>query len=306
MIQENPSYLSSNSYEGQSNLQRNFGKSVAVSQNRSAYVIGTNFYVYHSFINGFLMGSGRVDTNFADSIALSANGTVLAISEMQNVTVYDIDKTTRTYSLKSTFSHQDIPTFGKSLAMSKNAAIVAISGSSLQQGVMMYEWNGTHYDFLQQINREGCRVLETNVSSVFSMSFSYNGSTFVIGDPVCQRNSTKYGKVNVYVRTAQGSYEKTEVLGPDDAPQFFGYSTALSADGETLVVGYDSVGSTVQVFHFDGEWTQRGSSLQGGQSVSIDISYDGQNVLIGSKEFSDRGSFDNGRVALLVGKNNIK
>ena len=55
--------------------------------------------------------------------------------------------------------------------------------------------------------------------------------------------------------------------------------------------------STVQVFHFDGEWTQRGTSLQGGQSVSIDLSYDGKNILIGSKEFSDGGSFDNGRVA---------
>ena len=43
-------------------------------------------------LNENIRSTSRLNTSFADTIALSANGTILADSEMQNVTIYDINK----------------------------------------------------------------------------------------------------------------------------------------------------------------------------------------------------------------------
>ena len=212
---------------------------------------------------------------------------------MQNVTIYDINKSTKTYSLKSTVNNGTDPKFGQRLAMSADAEFIAVGGESFQEGIFVYKWNGISYGFLQKIGREGCGMQPSAVS----MAFSYDGSTLVIGDPLCERNSTSYGAVHVYTRTSMGLFKQRDVIKPTDAPQFFGYSIAVTANGGTIVVGSDSVGFTVQVFDWDTEWTQRGSSLRGGHSVSVDISDDGNNILIGSKEYSEGGALNNGRVA---------
>jgi antibiotic biosynthesis monooxygenase (ABM) superfamily enzyme len=130
----------------------------------------------------------------------------------------------------------------------------------------------------------------------YSVALSGDGNTAVVGGYL---DNSDVGAAWVYTRsggvwTQQGN----KLVGTDAVPPSAqGFSVALSADGNTAVVGgyldNSDVGAAWVYTRSGGVWTQQGSKLVGtgavgnaGQGVSIALSRDGNTAIVG-------GFFDN-------------
>jgi len=63
-----------------------------------------------------------------------------------------------------------------------------------------------------------------------------------------------------------------------------GFSVALSADGNTALVGSNGAGAWAFVRDSSGNWTQQGSNLIGSGASSVALSADGNTALVGDGE----------------------
>lgn len=142
----------------------------------------------------------------------------------------------------------------------------------------------------------------------FSVALSADGNTALIGDP-CDNspadapcNITPIGATWVFTRsngtwTQQG--DKLVATGASGTAEQ-GWSVALSADGNTALVGgpadNDAVGATWVFTRSNGTWTQQGDKLVGtgisgnfaGQGGSVALSADGNTAIVGG--FEDNSS----------------
>ena len=127
-----------------------------------------------------------------------------------------------------------------------------------------------------------------------SVALSSDGNTAIVGGP---SDNNSAGAAWVYARTAGAwTQQGAKLLGTGaagDASQ--GYSVALSADGNTALVGGPGVGAWVYT-RTGGVWTQQGANLVGsggagntGQGYSVALSADGNTAILG-------GTGDNGGV----------
>src|SRR5262249_55586715 len=120
-----------------------------------------------------------------------------------------------------------------------------------------------------------------------SVALSSDGSTALIGGP---------GDAGAWVFTRSGSTwtQQGSMLAPSDATggSGFGMSVALSANGNTALIGggsdHSGVGAAWAFTRSGSTWTQQGSKLtgmgetgQGGFGQSVSLSADGSNALIG-------------------------
>jgi hypothetical protein len=127
----------------------------------------------------------------------------------------------------------------------------------------------------------------------WSVAISTDGTTAIVGAP----NDAGVGSAFVFVRTwntwaQQGSkLTGTGTVAPSD----FGKSVALSADGNTAIVGGPSdnsyVGAAWVFTRTNGVWTQQGAKLVGTggttapeQGASVALSADGNTAIIGGPE----------------------
>jgi hypothetical protein len=131
-----------------------------------------------------------------------------------------------------------------------------------------------------------------------SVALSADGNTAIVGG---YQDNTTSGAVWAYTRTnGVWSQQGSKLVGTGGAPGpvYQGVSVALSADGNTAIVGglYDNSGTgAVWIFtRTAGAWTQQGSKLVGSgavgaayQGVSVALSADGNTAIAG-------GYFDNG------------
>jgi hypothetical protein len=185
--------------------------------------------------------------------------------------------------------------FGYSVAMSAdgNTALIGGVNDSADVGaVWVYTRSGSTW------TQQGSKLTgagETGAGQFGqSVALSADGNTALIGG---YRDNTNIGAAWVFTRsgstwTAQGS--KLTATGETGAGNF-GRSVALSADGNTALIGghLDNGGlGAAWVFTRSGSsWTQRGPKLTGtGQfGVSVALSADGNTALIG-------GNADGGNV----------
>src|ERR1017187_10292810 len=127
-----------------------------------------------------------------------------------------------------------------------------------------------------------------------SVALSSDGNTAIVGGP---SDNNSAGAACVYARTAGAwTQQGAKLLGTGaagDASQ--GYSVALSADGNTALVGGPGVGAGVYT-RTGGVWTQQGANLVAsggagntGQGYSVALSADGNTAILG-------GTGDNGGV----------
>jgi hypothetical protein len=133
-----------------------------------------------------------------------------------------------------------------------------------------------------------------------SVALSADGNTAIVGGPD-DSNGTSNGAAWVFTRsegvwTQQGS--KLVGAGAVGGPTWQGYSVALSADGNTAIVGgYDdnnAAGASWVFTRSAGAWTQQGTKLVGtgatgpysAQGYSVALSADGNIAIVG-------GSSDN-------------
>jgi hypothetical protein len=158
---------------------------------------------------------------------------------------------------------------------------------------------------LAQFTQQGPKLVATDavgdaVGAVLqgnSVALSGDGNTAIVGGP---SDNSSTGAAWVYTRsggvwTQQGS----KLVGNGGAYQ--GFSVAMSADGNTAIVGAPlDVGAAWVYTRSGGVWTQQGSKLVGtggvvgafggaGQGFSVALSADGNTAIVGGQ----RDNYDN-------------
>jgi hypothetical protein len=145
-----------------------------------------------------------------------------------------------------------------------------------------------------QFAQQGPRLyqLEGIIRQGTSVALSAAGNTAIVGAPY---DNGGVGAAWVYTRsggvwTLQGG----KLVGTDGAGAYQGSSVAISADGNTAIVGgpFGTVAGAAWVFTRSGDvWTQQGDQLVGtgadsyaGQGTSVGLSADGNTAIVGGPE----------------------
>ena len=124
-----------------------------------------------------------------------------------------------------------------------------------------------------------------------SVAISANGDIALIGDAGPDFEQRK-GAAWIFTRSGSKWTQQSELRGSEDSGSAFGYSVALSADGDTALIGgptADNGKGAAWVFtRSRSSWTQR-QRLTGAESFgfSVAISRDGQTALIGGPGGND-------------------
>jgi hypothetical protein len=140
------------------------------------------------------------------------------------------------------------------------------------------ESSSPHWSKLEKVDIEGDR----SVFGVISISLSSDGKRMAVGDPVY---GDEAGRVQVYQRKGSDWKPRGQALVGEQPGTEFGYSVAMSNDGNVVAVGARAVGSLttdnlysyMQVYKYhtaDTEWelvedTRHSSDAFCGQSVTI-------------------------------------
>ena len=149
--------------------------------------------------------------------------------------------------------------------------------------------------------QQGSKLVGTGASGSvrqgYSVALSADGNTAVVGAPL---DSGLGGAAWVHTRrNGEWAQQGSKLVGTGAAGQAFqGLSVALSAEGNTALVGADyddgGVGAAwVYTRSGNGEWAQQGSKLIGtgavgtsAQGVSVALSADGNTAIVGGRDDS--------------------
>lgn len=182
---------------------------------------------------------------------------------------------------------------GYSLAMTPDGSTVII-GAPGNDGAFssggqarVYSYNGSNW-IQKGIDIDGEAQYESLGDAV-----AIDESGTIIAVSAIAANSSA-GQVKVYEWSGSAWIQKGTYMAGNASSSEFGTSVAMSADGNTIVVGASkddqaaSNAGQVKVFEWSGtDWVQKGSSLNGDAAndafgQSVDISYDGNTIVIGA------------------------
>jgi hypothetical protein len=188
--------------------------------------------------------------------------------------------------------------FGRSVALSENGqtALVGAPADSANQGAA-WAYTRAGAAWLQH----GEKLTGTGESAEahfgFSVALAGDGDTALIG---ARANDAGNGAAWAFVDSASGwSPQGPALVGGAQAGEEFGYSVALSADGNTGLVGAPSAGGGLgQVLLFErsaGVWGEAQATLTGGAQESskalfgssVSLSFNGEAMLVGGR-FNDK------------------
>lgn len=241
------------------------------------------------------------------SVALSSDGTILAVGAIRNddngtdsghVRVYRNNTGTWTQIGSDINGEAANDWSGGSIALSSDGNILAIgaypnSGNGVNSGhVRVYQNNaGSWTQIGSDINGEAA-----NDQSGTSVALSSDGSVLAIGSTFNGANGFASGHVRIF-RNNSGNWTQvgTAIRGMGTNDQI-GYSLALSDDGSTIAIGPRYPSGYVRVFkNIAGTWTQIGSSIYGeaineSNGYSIALSSTGDILAIGSPGNDTNGS----------------
>ena len=241
------------------------------------------------------------------SVALSANGSTVAISSPHSDGNSSTDGRTRVYSydgsvwtqIGSDIDGEPNDVSGQSVSLSSNGNTLAI-GSPLCCG---NQGKTIVYSYVNDMWVQKGQVLigENNLdNSGWSVSLSNSGDVVAIGAPNALDNSSaNTGHVRVYSWNGTSWSQKGSDIDGEEMLDDSGSAVNLSDDGNTVAIGAignDGNGDEsghVRVYQFDGsDWIQLGQDIDGeapgdqsGNAVSI--SSDGTKVAIGAVGNSD-------------------
>jgi hypothetical protein len=259
-----------------------------------------------------LVGSGYLGTtpNQGTSVALSADGnTALVGGDGDNSFIGAAWVFTRDNgnwsqqgsklvgaSYSGTFAYQ-----GSSVALSAdgNTALVGGMGDNSYIGAAWVFTRDSDGTWSQQGSKlVGAGYLGTPRQG-WSVALSADGNTALVGGA---SDNSNIGAVWVFTRDSNGNWSQqgSKLVGASySGTPFQGYSVALSADGNTALVGGDEDNSgigAVWVFTRDnGNWTQQGPKLVGTvngsaasalQGNSVALSADGNTALVGGPGYA--------------------
>ncbi len=143
-------------------------------------------------------------------------------------------------------------------------------------------------------------LLDPDTGSIFggSVSMDITGTICAVSDYRVNVSTGGTGKVYIYTKTGN-TWGLSATLTGSNLTRYFGYTTAMSADGTVLAVGdyysYNSslsanTGSVYIFTNVSGTWTQSffmdGTSTGGNFSLGLAISRDGKTVAVGYSQAS--------------------
>ncbi len=314
-------------FDGASNDR--FGSSVAVSADGNTFVVGSPYdddngtdsgSVYYFHWNGllwqtnkFTASDGESSDQFGNSVAVSADGNTFVVGSL-----YDDDNGTDSGSVyyfhwngslwqTNKFIASDGANgdnFGCSVAVSADGNTFVVGSpydndNGLYSGsVYRFHWNGSLWQTNKFIASDGA---SSNYFG-YSVVVSSNGNTFVVGSLGDDDNGADSGSV-YYFHLSDSSGQTNKFIVSDGASgDKFGYSVAVSADGNTFVAGspYNDSGSVYR-FHWNGSLWQTNKFIASDGATgdkfgsSVAVSVDGNTFVVGSPYNDDNGS-DSGSV----------
>ena len=154
---------------------------------------------------------------------------------------------------------------------------------------------GASREAAAQYSQQGSKLVASDAVGTaeqgYSVAVSADGNTMIVGGIGDNANGNHVGAAWVYTRSG-GVWTEQAKLVPSDATSAaqFGYSVALSADGNTALVGGQgdnaSTGAAWVFTRSGGVWTQQGAKLVGtpggGQEgFSVALSADGNTAIVG-------------------------
>jgi len=243
----------------------------------------------------------------ADSMALSSDGTILAIGAYLNDGAADNAGHVRVYEYNGTAwiqLGQDIDGeaaadfSGKSVALSSDGHTLAIGaifndGAALQAGhVRVYAYN-TGSSTWVQVGNDIDGESESDLSGM-SVDLSSDGTIVAIVASEAGGDN-RNGQVRVFELVGSTWTQVGSDLDGDESGDELGQDVALSADGSVLVVA-SGLSGYVRVHRLvDGEWVQHGETLleeADGDSFggSLSLSDDGSMLSVGASANDGAGS----------------
>lgn len=301
-----------------------FGESVAVSANGNVALIGAPFdqnngpqsgAAWLFFRNGTTWSTGtRVLPNnavvvpndhgsfFGSSVALSGDGSTALIggwgdSGFAGATwVFSTSGTQLQKLTPPNDATTAAPAFGKAVALSNDGSTALIAGTD-EGGVWAYTRSGSTY--VQQSSKLTPRDGNPGGGPSFgsAMALSQNGNTALIGG---SGDTSQDGAAWVFTRSGTTWSQQGPKLMPSDETNVpsgggFGTSVALSADGNTALIGapFDAgdAGAAWSFVRSGTSWSQRGPKIavnapgnevgDGEFGSAVGLSGDGIRALIG-------------------------
>lgn len=251
---------------------------------------------------------GAAQDRFGTSVALSADGAVLAVGAPNNATSVGIvkvfDLSAGTYTHRGSFTAQLTGTFqffGQSVALSADGLIIAVGkpGATSNRGLIEIRvWNGSSWVLRQSLQPAD---QANNDYFGYGVALSADGVVLCAGAYQWEGPTTDQGGVYTFDWSGTAYVQRGSVLTRTGAAtgDRFGDRLALTADGEILAVGAIGVGS------FTGEaiiYTRSGSAwtldetitapdaATGDQFGSVALSGDGYTLVIGAPAWEGTNS----------------
>ena len=150
-----------------------------------------------------------------------------------------------------------------------------------------------------QFTREASKLVGSGAAGAswqgFSVAISTDGDTVLIGGP---QDDSGVGAAWVYTRSGGAWWQQGSKLVGTDAVGAAeqGYAVAVSADGNTAIVGgpqdRSGAGAAWVYTRTGGVWTQQGSKLVGAGAAgsAVAISADGDTAILGGSEYGGVGA----------------
>ena len=218
-------------------------------------------------------------------VSLNHDGTILAVTSMSDIIVYEYTDTVWIETGRVMFSENDddepIFIMDYTIQLNSDGTILSVSGGEYEDIVVKTYKKQTDNNW-SQLGSEitGFRYLVKN-----SMSLSSDGLTIAIGDPSNADIAGDAGEARVF-KFIDGNWTQlgSDLNGENNAHNF-GYSTSLSSDGSKLAVSAirsSSIGYVKTYEYVDSDWIQLGSTISGEsrERFGSDISLSGDGSLI--------------------------
>lgn len=319
-----------------SHFSDRFGDVVALSSDGNTIATKANWESYNTKVRVFrnlsgvwtqigadIIGSGTFD-GFGDSIAISADGTIVAIGapRLNNDRGFvrmlkNIDN--NWIQIGTDINGEAAGNYsGDSVSLSADGSIVAIgaignSDNGLNSGHVRVYQNiaNTWTQIGDDINGNG-----VNYKSGRSISLSADGSIVAIGATGYSSGSgPNAGQVRVYKNITNIWTQIGNNINDSSQMYYFGNAVSLSADGTKLAVGAPNYNSTafnggkVRIYQYQGSnWALIGVPINGGNlndffGANLSLSADGSLVAIGADGANPNGS-NSGQVRIYKNINN--
>ena len=191
--------------------------------------------------------------------------------------------------------------FGYSVALSADGKTALIGAPYDEDGARIDgDQAGAAFVFVlsgSKWEQQGSKLTGTGDEPIFfgnSVALSANGNTALVGayeTAVGGKQSGGFDQGAAYVFTRTGSeWKQQQVLVTEESEHYveFGWSVALSGDGNTALIGGPGFGGHAWFFKRSaGVWSQQGKTLKGGESVEFGYSValsggEGSIAMIGS------------------------